>query len=147
MLRAGEHEPGARSIDGEALVDVVLEPGAVQHTASRQLRATGSLEGVLPAGPGDVIHLDTAQLAEAPSVRVELVVPVAQTGAAPRPVRVYSAHRAPIELMTAPLTGDRTRLRIDMPSHTFDRPGRYVVEVESTEKSVFPVRRFAIEVR
>ena len=52
-----------------------------------------------------------------------------------------------IELATSPFGADRTRARIDLPPDALNRPGRYIIEIETTEKSHIPLRRFAIEVR
>lgn len=137
----------ARSVDGEVLLELAPRPGVLQRRAAPELQPVGGLEGVLPARPGDVIHLERSALAAVGTLRVELSVPVAQEGEGPRPVRIYSGHRPPIELETAPLSGDRTRLRLDLPAAGFDRAGRYVVEIDSSEPGLFPLRRFAIEVR
>ncbi len=146
LVTREEAYTGPRSVDGDPLAELTLEPGATQNPASPQLRAEGDLDRVLPARPGDVIHLELAQITDASMVRVEFVVPVAQEGESPRPVRIYAGHQPPVELETLPLSGDRTRLRIDVQPGTFSQAGKYVVEVVSTEPGALPVRRFAIEV-
>lgn len=147
LIRTGVLEVGgARSIDGAPLIPVVPEPGMEQSPSSPQLRASGDLDGVLPAGPGDVIHVEVAQIAALEIVKLELLLPVAATSGARRPVRVYAANRAPLELESAPMTGERSRVRIDLPASAILLPGKYIVEVETDERSTFPLRRFAIEV-
>lgn len=63
----------------------------------------------------------------------------------PRPVRIISPDSQVIE-GAGTLEGDRQQVRFEF-DPAFLHPGRYIVEVRTTEMSHFPLRRYAIEVR
>lgn len=142
------HDPatgaGPARSDGVRLVE---EPGVEQHPSSPRLRLEGDFDGVLAVRPGDVIHVEASQLPRAGDVEIEIDLVEASADAAARPVRVYRDGRLLTELRTQPLEGDRTRARLTIPAETFGVSAKYVIEVVTTEKSHFPLRRYAIEVR
>lgn len=138
--------PEARSIDGAEIVELIDEPGADQHTASPQLRVTAGLDGVVPVGSGDVIHVDLAEIGTVEAVRFEFTLPMASADEEPRPVTVYDPEGQRSKFETAALSGERTQARIDVPSSTFTGPGKYIVEIRTTERSHIPLVRFAVEI-
>ena len=140
-------DPGTRSVDGEPIVEVEPVPGLEQDAPARQVRPTTDLDGVLQVASGDVIFVEAGQVEAAGTIRLELLLPIASIDDSARPVRVYAEHQAPIHLETSPFGSDRTRARIDLAPGTLNQPGRYIIEIETTEKSHIPLRRFAIEVR
>jgi len=84
----------------------------------------------LPADGPLVVHLDLGE----PSADAE-----------PRPVRVYATDGRRLEL-SGRLDASRRKARVDL-DPAFLAPGRYLVEVKTTEESHFPLRRYVIEVR
>jgi len=128
-------------------VRIVDEPGAAQDPSSPQLRLEGAFDRVLPLRPGDVVHLEASQLPAAGDVELELDLGEASADAGARPVRIYRDGRVRLELETRPLEGDLTLARLVAPADAFRDPARYVIEVETTERSHFPLRRYALEVR
>lgn len=137
----------ARSVDGEPMLMTTPEPGAEQTPTSPRLTVEGPLEGVLPVRHGDVLHLELAQVEAAGGLRFEFTLPAPQSRDAKHPVRIYAAHLAPVELDVIEFDADLTKARIDVPPGTISEPGQYIVEIRTNEKSPFPLRRFAVEVR
>lgn len=133
----------ARSWRGDT-VELIDEPGADQAPSSPQLRAVGDLDRPIALRSGDVVHVETLQL-PADAVTLELGLGEASKDAAPRPVRVYFGGRVVRELETRPLEGDLMQARVEIPSAVFGAPGLYMIEIETTEKAVMPIRRYAIE--
>ena len=64
----------------------------------------------------------------------------------PRPVRLIGPDGRVLETVGALDTDDRRSARVEI-DPAFLRPGRYVVEMKTTERSHFPLRRYALEVR
>jgi hypothetical protein len=129
--------------DTAPLID---EPGVEQHASSPQLRVVGDLDRPIAVRPGDVVHIEALQLpAGGGAVQLELDLEVASKDAEPRPVRVYFGGRVVRELETGPLDGDLMQARVAIPSALFAESGRYMIEVETTEKATMPIRRYSIE--
>ena len=126
-------------------VELIDEPGAEQHPSSPQLRATGDLDRPIAVRPGDVVHIEAVQLPASGAVEMELDLEVASKNAEPRPVRVYFGGRVVRELETRPLEGELLQARVAIPVAVFGESGLYMIEVETTEKAVMPLRRYAIE--
>lgn len=131
---------------GMEVVRLIDEPGALQHASSPQLRIVGVVNAPLALRPGDNVHVNVQQWPKRGSVRLRLDLIDPSLDGAPRPLRVYMGGELALETMTEPLIGDRRTAVVDVPARTIDSPGRYIVEIETTERSHFPVRRYAIEV-
>jgi hypothetical protein len=65
--------------------------------------------------------------------------------AEPRPVRLMSQDQRALEIPGA-LDSDRTAATIEL-DPGYLQPGTYLVEIETTEQSHFPLRRYFIIVR
>ena len=96
-------------------------------------------------GSGATLAFDESELAGRPPLVIALDLEVASANDEARPVRVISDDGRVIELEGPVDAATRTKatLRIDPEWLT---PGRYVVEVKTTERSHFPLRRYVIEV-
>ncbi len=146
----GQGETGTvrRSIDGEPLIDAVPVTSAEPMDRAPILEVRGSIDGVVAVPPGATVHLDQAAVEARGdgAVRFELEIPVPLTSDEPRAVHLLPIGRPGFEMRSLPPSGARDRVRIDVPADALRQPGRYVVNVETTEDAHFPVRRFAIEV-
>lgn len=98
---------------------------------------------VIESGGRLVIRADELPSGEPLVVQLRLGEPSAD--AAPRPVRVAAVDGRTLEL-EGRLGADRMAARIDL-DPAWLRPGRYLVEVRTTERTHFPARRYVIEVR
>ena len=91
------------------------------------------------------VAIDSAALVPGKPVVLHLVLGEASRTEEPRPVRVLSPDGRAVEGKGS-LDEGRLEVRYELDS-AFLRPGRYVVEVRTTEMSHFPLRRYAINVR
>jgi len=94
----------------------------------------------------ETIQIDGASLAPGKPVVLRLDLEVPSRTEEPRPVRVFSQDRRILEGEGA-LGDGRTDARFEIDPAFLSVPGRYVVEVKTTEISHFPIRRYALEVR
>jgi hypothetical protein len=102
--------------------------------------------GELRIASHETIQIDAASLTPGKPVVLRLDLEVPSRNEEPRPVRVISADRRILEAQG--ILGDgRTDARFEIDPAFFSVPGRYIVEVKTTEISHFPLRRYAIEVR
>jgi hypothetical protein len=101
--------------------------------------------GVPIAKAGGTLQLDRASFPAAGPVRVTLELPVTSADDSPRPVRLVSQDQRVLEISGAVESG-RTAATIDVDSG-YLQPGSYLVEIETTERSHFPLRRYFIIVR
>jgi hypothetical protein len=107
------------------------------------VRAT-SLEQPLP--PSATLELPRAALPERGPVRVHLALGTRSGDGAPRPVHVLAAaDRRTLEL-AGRLDASRSVATIEIDPNWL-LPGAYLVQVETTEQSHFPLRRYRIVVR
>ncbi len=138
-----------RSVDGEPLLEALPLADVKQHPERPELEVRDGLDGVLEVASGAVVHIDRAAIVELGDrpVRIELGLPVPSETNDPRPVRLLVVGGQGVELESHPLSGSRDRVRIDLPADLLAEPGRYVVDVETTEKTHLPSRRIAIVVR
>jgi hypothetical protein len=102
--------------------------------------------GELRIAAHETIQIDAASLLPGKPVVLRLDLEVPSRDAEPRPVRVISADRRMLEGQGT-LGDGRTDARFEIDPAFFSVPGRYIVEVKTTEISHFPLRRYAIEVR
>jgi hypothetical protein len=78
---------------------------------------------------------------------LSLRVPVVDAGVDALAIRILADDGRVLELMGAVAAGDRELASTSVKADWLNRPGRYIVEIKTTEKSHFPLRRYAIEVR
>jgi hypothetical protein len=117
---------------------------APDGSPSEQSRmSTTSTEAPLPpTGSLHLVHSDIA--GDAPFV-VHLGLPEPSRDEQPRPVRLISQPDHRILELDGRLSDDRSAAAIEI-DPAYLAPGEYLVEVETTERSHFPLRRYAIVV-
>jgi hypothetical protein len=94
---------------------------------------------------GAALVLDAASLRPGEPVKLRLDLATPSDTDEPRPVRVAAEDGRSLEL-AAPLGAERREARVEL-DPGFLKPGRYLVEVETTEKSHFPIRRYVLVIR
>jgi hypothetical protein len=136
---------------------------SVSEAASRQ---TGPREGApaeSPAGAvrdagmlgpadfsllsGETLEISADALPAGRPVALRLQLGEPSANAAPRPGRILVEGREPLELRAAIEGEDRLTARVEVEAGWMATPGRYIVEIRTTERSHLPLRRYAIEVR
>ena len=101
--------------------------------------------GEIEIGSGETIEIDSKSLEPGRPVVVRLDLAVASTTDDPRPVRLLGPGGF-VRLGEGALGAGRTSARYEI-DPTWLTPGRYVIEVRTTEPSHFPLRRYALEVK
>ena len=135
---------------GALLLALWPDSGAQGPSVSKPAPASTQLPAAAPAQAlsvesGGTLELAMASLPSTP-LAVDLMFPEPSTASAPLPVRIV-AHDGRLLEMQARVSGDtRRRARIEIPPDWLS-PGRYIVELKTTERSHFPLRRYALEVR
>jgi hypothetical protein len=128
--------PGARSAPPPpAAPPEAVAPGSAGAAADASLRIESS----------GTLELEAAKLEPGRPVVLRLALGEPSRDDAPRPVRVIGPDGRVLE-GEGQLAADRTEASFAL-DPAFLRPGRYVVEVKTTELTHFPLRRYAIEVR
>lgn len=94
---------------------------------------------------GQTLALDAASLQPGRPVRLRLDLEVPSRTDDPRPVRVLATDGRIFEVQ-ARLGAERKEVSFEL-DPAFLKPGRYVVEVKTSELSHLPLRRYVIEVR
>ena len=79
-------------------------------------------------------------------MRVKLGLAEPSANAEPRPVRLVSQPDHRILTLAGTLEADRRAATIEVDPDYF-QPGTYLVEMKTTERGVFPLRRYFIIVR
>jgi hypothetical protein len=102
--------------------------------------------GELRIATHETIRIDAASLVPGKPVVLRLDLEVPSRTEEPRPVRVISEDRRILEGQGT-LGDGRSDARFEIDPAFFSVPGRYIVEVKTTELSHFPLRRYAVEVR
>jgi hypothetical protein len=101
--------------------------------------------GEIRLAPHETIQIDSASLVPGKPVVLRLDLEVPSQTDEPRPVRVISPEKRVFEAQGV-LGEGRSDARFEI-DPAFFKPGRYLVEVKTTELTHFPLRRFLIEVR
>lgn len=136
----GPADPEASEARGAAVQRAVLDAPSVSGAGEGK---TGEPQ-ILRAGETAVISLASRPPGRSVPVALALAAdPSADP--APLPVRVISGTGALLEL-DAVVAADRATATLDLP-RSFLEPGRYLIEVRTTEKSHFPLRRYVVEVK
>jgi len=102
--------------------------------------------GELRIASNETIQLDAASLVPGRPVVLRLVLGEPSRSQDPRPVRVVSMDRRVFEGQGI-LGEGLADARFEIDPAFLLVPGRYIVEVKTTEQSHFPLRRYALEVR
>ena len=107
--------------------------------------AVPNAAGEISIAPHETIQLDSASLQPGKPLVLHLDLEVPSLDAEPRPVRVVSPDRGVYEGQGV-LDESRSDARFEI-DPAFFKPGRYLVEIKTTEMTHFPLRRFLIDVR
>ncbi len=93
---------------------------------------------------GGTLVVPRADLADAATLALKLLMPAEAVGPAPLPTRILAPDGRRIETSSsADANRDGVRLEI---SAAWLSPGRYLIEVTTRDRSHFPLRRYALEV-
>jgi hypothetical protein len=116
-------------------------PSASVHASTSTITSPSE-----PMAPFATLALSHANFpAEGPvSVSLQLAEPSAD--AEPRPVTMLSIRDQRVYTTQGRLDGERKVATIEVPPD-FLRPGTYLVQIETTERTAFPLRRYVVEVR
>ena len=96
--------------------------------------------------PSQTLELERASFPASGPVRVNLELPEISADAEPRPVRMVSQPDHRILELPGALDSGRTAATIEV-DPAYLQPGTYLVEMQTTERSHFPFRRYVIVVR
>jgi hypothetical protein len=107
--------------------------------------AVPNADGEISLAHHETIQLDSASLTPGRPLVMHLDIEVPQLTDEPRPVRVISPEGRIFEGQGV-LGEGRSNARFEI-DPAFFKPGRYLVEIKTTEMTHFPLRRFLIEVR
>jgi len=99
-----------------------------------------------PLPPFATLHLERSAFPASGPVHVSLGLAEPSADADPRPVRLISQPDHRILETPGALEAGRTAATIEV-DPDYLQPGSYLVEVKTTERSHFPLRRYALVVR
>jgi hypothetical protein len=126
-----------------AVPAVSVSPGEPADGGVR--RAAAARAGELPLASGEAVTLEAAALEAGTPVALRVFLGEPSKTAEPLAVRVYAADGRANRTQGL-LGGDRLDARVEI-DPAWLAPGRNIVEVVTTERSHFPMRRYAIELR
>ncbi len=130
-----------------------LAPAAFQtpepESATASLVPVDPYEGVLAMASGETIVIRSEDLRSGRPVRLRLALPEpVAAGTEVLAVRLLVLDgREPYVTEGGAVTGDRLGVEVELEADRLRLPGRYVVEMRTTEVTHIPLRRYAIEVR
>jgi hypothetical protein len=99
-------------------------------------------EGRVIASGGTLV-LASAELPAGQPLALSLDLEVRPERFDPHPTRIMTVGREPLDIVAVIDPTDPTRAQIEVPPGWL-APGRYVVDVKTTERSHFPLRRYQI---
>lgn len=99
-----------------------------------------------PLAPFATLALSREKFPAAGPVSLNLRLPEPSTDAEPRPVTVLSIQDQRVYTTQGRLDEGRNVATIEVPAD-FLRPGNYLVQLKTTERTAFPLRRYVVEVR
>jgi hypothetical protein len=108
------------------------------------LDAIGNRGLTLVSGATLAIASDSLPVGGAVALNLEVSEPSAIRE--PFTGRILSEGRAPLALSAASLAADRRAASVEIDADWLS-PGRYIVEVHTTERTHFPLRRYAFEIQ
>ncbi len=94
---------------------------------------------------GDELEIPVSSLPAGEPVFLSLGLPTSPAGSLP--VRVLAADGRILEITGVVYEDDPTRVSVEIEAGWLDSPGRYIVELKTNERTHFPLRRYAIEMR
>jgi hypothetical protein len=121
------------------------QPAPSESPPQPPRRAVPDAAGEIRLAPHETIQLDSASLVPGKPLVLHLDIEVPSLDDEPRPVRVISPESRVYEGQGV-LDKSRSDARFEV-DPAFFKPGRYLVEVKTSELTHFPLRRFVIEVR
>jgi hypothetical protein len=96
--------------------------------------------------PAELAEIETGTLPVGRPLVVELVLVEPSAHAEPLPAQLRDTTGRAFALLAAVELGERMSARIEI-EPSWLRPGSYLVELRTTERSHFPIRRYPIAVR
>jgi len=96
---------------------------------------------------GEEREIEAAALPAGEPILLSLAVPIVTDGVGTLPVRLIAEDGRVLESPGSVRDDDRERAEVAIEPDWLNRPGRYIVEVRTTEKTHLPLRRYAIRVR
>jgi hypothetical protein len=109
-------------------------------------RLAEGLRGGEPAvAAGETLEVDATKLVPGEPLAVRLVLGEPSRTAEPLVGHIYAADGRVLELEGV-LGDDRLDARVEIDS-SFLTPGRYLVDVKTTEATHFPIRRYVLDVK
>ena len=124
----------------------VVAPAVVVPEPPPARAASPDAAGELRIATNETIQIDAASLVPGRPVVLRLVLGEPSRSEEPRPVRVVSLDSRVFEGQGI-LGSDLADARFEIDPAFLATPGRYIVEVKTTEQSHFPLRRYVLEVR
>ena len=121
-------------------------PAPVPAGSSADGESTPREPGDMSVASGMVLPIALADLAPGEPVVVTLLLGVPSAGRAPRPTRLIAPDGRQLQLGAELAFEDRSRARLSI-DPAWLTPGRYLVEVKTTEATHFPLRRYVLDVR
>ncbi len=94
---------------------------------------------------GGRLSVDAASLRDGEVLALGLALSDEARGSEPLPVRIVSVDGRRIETTAVPAEGDGSGLRLELDPEWLE-PGRYLIEISTTEKIHLPLRRYVLEV-
>ncbi len=94
---------------------------------------------------GDELEIPVSSLPAGEPVFLSLGLPTSPLGSLP--VRVLATDGRILETTGVVYEDDPTRVSVEIEAGWLDSPGRYIVELKTKERTHFPLRRYAFEVR
>ncbi len=96
---------------------------------------------------GETLTVESASLAAGGWLAVDLIIPAPSEGTERLAVRILSGDgQRVLETWATPRGEDRQRGRIEIENDWLS-PDRYIIEVKTTERTHFPLRRYVLEIR
>ncbi len=95
---------------------------------------------------GETLEIAASELPVGRPLVLQLALGEPSRGAEPRPVRILATDGRMLHARGPLAESDRMSTRVEIDPEWLT-PGRYIVEVKTTEPSHFPLRRYALEVR
>jgi len=95
---------------------------------------------------GETLEISADALPAGRAVALNLQLAEPSANSEPLAGRILSEGRVPLDLSAAIRGEDRRTARVEIEAGWLS-PGRYVIEVQTTERTHFPLRRYALEIR
>jgi len=134
--------PGARE-ESPPRAAVASDPPTPREAAP-ELPAP-NLDGLVLRS-GATLEIARASLSSDEPVVVNLLLPEPSRASEPLAVRVVAFDGRTLETRGALHEADRRSARFELQADWLS-PGRYIIEMKTTERTHFPLRRYALEVR